>query len=53
MLNEITIHGYLGRDPEIKDYTNAKGEAGFIINMFDLLSRFQLVKIEPLAWLVK
>lgn len=34
-------------------YTNAKGEAGFIINMFDLLSRFQLVKIEPLAWLVK
>ena len=36
-----------------KYYTNAKGEVGFIINMFDLLRRYQLVKIEPLAWLVK
>ena len=28
MRNEITIHGYLGRDPELKEYKNAKGEAG-------------------------
>ncbi|MCR5575782.1 MAG: hypothetical protein K6F56_02110 [Oscillospiraceae bacterium] len=34
-------------------YTNAKGEVGFIINMFDLLRQYRLVKIEPLAWLVK
>ena len=34
-------------------YTNAKGEAGFIINLFDLLSQYQLVKVEPLAWLVR
>lgn len=34
-------------------YTNARGEAGFIINLFDLLNQYQLVKLEPLAWLVK
>lgn len=34
-------------------YTNAKGEVGFIINMYDLLRRYQLEKVEPLAWLVK
>ena len=33
MLNEITIHGYLGRDPELKDYTNAKGEAGKLVKL--------------------
>lgn len=30
--NKITIHGYLGRDPELKDYTNARGEAGKLVN---------------------
>ena len=34
-------------------YKNAKGEAGFIINMFDLLGQYQLVNVEPLAWLVR
>ena len=33
MFNEITIHGYLGRDPELKDYTNAKGEAGKLVKL--------------------
>ena len=33
MLNEITIHGYLGRDPELKDYTNAKGETGKLVRL--------------------
>ena len=32
MLNKITIHGYLGRDPELKEYTNAKGETGKLCN---------------------
>lgn len=26
MINHITLHGYLGRDPEIKEYSNDKGE---------------------------
>lgn len=30
--NKITIHGYLGRDPELKDYTNARGETGKLVN---------------------
>lgn len=30
--NKITIHGYLGRDPELKDYTNARGEPGKLVN---------------------
>ncbi len=34
-------------------YTNAKGEAGFIINLVDLLSQYQLIKVEPRAWLVR
>ncbi len=33
-------------------YTNAKGEVGFIINLFDLLRQYRLVKVEPLAWRV-
>lgn len=28
MLNEVKIHGYLGRDPELKEYTNSRGEKG-------------------------
>lgn len=30
MGNKIWIHGYLGRDPEMKEYKNAKGETGQI-----------------------
>lgn len=33
MLNHIIIHGYLGRDPELKEYTNAKGEKGSLVNL--------------------
>ena len=33
MFNEIIIHGYLGRDPELKEYTNAKGEAGKLVKL--------------------
>lgn len=32
MLNKITLHGYLGRDPELKEYTNSKGEKGYLVN---------------------
>ena len=28
MLNDITIHGYLGKDPELKEYTNSKAFIG-------------------------
>lgn len=38
-LNKIDIHGYLGRDPELKDYTNAKGEAGKLVNLSVGVSR--------------
>lgn len=38
-LNKITIHGYLGRDPELKDYTNAKGETGKLVNLSIGVSR--------------
>ena len=27
-MNNITIHGRLAREPELKEYTNAKGESG-------------------------
>ena len=27
-MNKIVIHGYLGRDPELKTYKNAQGEDG-------------------------
>lgn len=33
MLNRITIHGYLGKDPELREYTNAKGEKGKLVNL--------------------
>ena len=32
MLNDIKIHGYLGRSPELKEYKNAKGETGQLVN---------------------
>ena len=38
-LNKITIHGYLGRDPELKEYTNAKGETGKLVNLSVGVSR--------------
>ena len=28
MFSRTTVHGYLGKDPELKEYTNAKGEKG-------------------------
>ena len=39
MLNHITIHGYLGRDPELKEYQNAKGETGHLVNFSVGVSR--------------
>ena len=33
MYNSITIHGYLGRDPELKEYKNARGENGHLVNL--------------------
>ena len=33
MLNDIKIHGYLGRDPELKDYRNAQGEDRKLCNL--------------------
>ena len=39
MRNEITIHGYLGRDPELKDYRNAKGETKSLCNFSVGVSR--------------
>ena len=32
MLNQITIHGYCGRDPELKEYKNARGESSKLVN---------------------
>ena len=32
MHNHIVIHGYLGRDPELKDYKNARGESNKLVN---------------------
>ena len=39
MHNHITIHGYLGRDPELKDYRNAKGEDRKLCNLSVGVSR--------------
>lgn len=39
MLNDITIHGYLGRDPELKEYKNAKGETRSLVNLSVGVSR--------------
>ena len=39
MLNHITIHGYLGRDPELKEYKNAQGETRSLVNFSVGVSR--------------
>ena len=39
MLNKITIHGYLGRDPELKEYRNAQGETRSLCNFSVGVSR--------------
>ena len=39
MLNHITIHGYLGRSPELKEYKNARGESGKLCNFSVGVSR--------------
>lgn len=39
MKNDITIHGYLGRDPELKEYKNAKGETRNLVNFSVGVSR--------------
>ena len=39
MLNHITIPGYLGRDPEIKEYKNAQGETRSLVNFSVGVSR--------------
>ena len=39
MLNKITIHGYLGRDPELKEYKNAQGDTRSLCNFSVGVSR--------------
>lgn len=39
MLNDTKIHGYLGRDPELKEYRNSKGETGHLVNLSVGVSR--------------
>lgn len=39
MLNDIKIHGYLGRDPELKEYKNARGEQNKLVNFSVGVSR--------------
>lgn len=39
MHNHITIHGYLGRSPELKEYKNARGESGKLCNFSVGVSR--------------
>lgn len=39
MLNHITIHGYLGREPELKEYKNAQGETRSLVNFSVGVSR--------------
>ena len=39
MKNDITIHGYLGRDPELKEYKNAQGETRSLVNFSVGVSR--------------
>ena len=39
MRNLIEIHGYLGRDPELKEYKNNRGETGELVNFSVGVSR--------------
>ena len=39
MHNHITIHGYLGRSPELKEYKNARGEKNNLVNFSVGVSR--------------
>lgn len=39
MLNDITIHGYLGKSPELKEYRNSKGETRSLVNLSVGVSR--------------
>ena len=39
MHNHIVIHGYLGRDPELKDYKNARGEQNKLVTFSVGVSR--------------
>ena len=39
MRNSLEIHGYLGRDPELKDYKNSKGGTGKLVNFSVGVSR--------------
>ena len=40
MLNDIKIHGYLGRDPELKEYkSKITGETGHLVNFSVGVSR--------------
>ena len=39
MLNNLKIHGYLGRDPELKEYTNSRGETGQFVKFSVGVSR--------------
>ena len=39
MHNQIVIHGYLGRDPELKEYKNARGETRSLVNFSVGVSR--------------
>lgn len=39
MLNQITIHGYLGKEPSLKEYKNARGESGKLCNFSVGVSR--------------
>ena len=39
MQNKIFIHGYLGRDPELKEYKNAQGETRSLCNLTVGVSR--------------
>lgn len=39
MTNHIIIHGYLGRDPELKTYKNARGETRDLVNLSVGVSR--------------
>ena len=39
MLNHIQIHGYLGRDPELREYKNAQGETRSLCNLSVGVSR--------------
>lgn len=38
-MNRIVIHGRLTRDPDLKDYTNAKGENGKVCNFSVAVNR--------------